>query len=427
MQKHLYKTIGFLKRASAFYVAAVFISQPVAAKELREILQKSLVADPSLLEARANLAAAESATKASKAAHYPVVGLTGTQVLMQDNRDADDDLKNAIGLKGTLNLYSWGGITASVNRDKQKEIYYKYKYYETQEQLGGEIGKLYLTALRAKESIEVNQQSLNRHNKLLKDLSVVAKYDTGRRSELVEAEARRLQVQTTIAQLTRTMELALSRLSKYTVTSLRPQDLKDPFRTETTRTLISRYKGMDNGVNPSYLAQKAERESTFYELQASKAARKPAINLEGVATKETKQVYLNLSWNFFDQAARHTVDKNLHTVEAADSKLDQILREVAERAKTAEMDMAQSELRSGITAQHIVSQKEVVKAYELQFKVARRTLTDVLGAYNELANIEQENITARNDFRDAALEYLTAQAQIANWAGITTEESSNQK
>lgn len=286
---------------------------------------------------------------------------------------------------------------------------------------------MYLTALRAKESIEVNQHSLNRHNKLLKDLSVVAKYDTGRRSELVEAEARRLQVQTTIAQLTRTMELALSRLSKYTVTSLRPQDLKDPFRTETTRTLISRYKGMDNGVNPSYLAQKAERESTFYELQASKAARKPAINLEGVATKETKQVYLNLSWNFFDQAARHTVDKNLHTVEAADSKLDQILREVAERAKTAEMDMAQSELRSGITAQHIVSQKEVVKAYELQFKVARRTLTDVLGAYNELANIEQENITARNDFRDAALEYLTAQAQIANWAGITTEESSNQK
>lgn len=109
MQKHLYKTIGFLKRASVFYVAAVFISQPVAAKELREILQKSLVADPSLLEARANLAAAESATKASKAAHYPVVGLTGTQVLMQDNRDADDDLKNAIGLKGTLNLYSWGG------------------------------------------------------------------------------------------------------------------------------------------------------------------------------------------------------------------------------------------------------------------------------------------------------------------------------
>ncbi|MDO4248297.1 MAG: TolC family protein [Neisseria sp.] len=423
MQKHLfYKTTGYLKRCSALSVAVFMISQPVAAKELREILQKSLVADPSVLEAKANVASAQSATKASRAAHYPVVGFTGTQVLAQRNDDRVDDLDNAIGLKGSVNLFSWGGIEASVNRDKNKETHYKYKYYETQEELGSEIGKLYLTALRAKESIEVNQQSLNRHNKLLRDLDVVAKYDRGRRSEVIEAEARRLQVQTTIAQLTRTMELALSRLSKYLPTPLRPQDLQDPFRTETARTLVSRYKGTDNGVNPSYLAQKAERESAFYEMEVSKAARKPAINLEGIATQETKQLYLNLTWNFFDQAARHTIDKNAHTVEAADSKMDQILREVVERSKTAEMDMAQSELRSGITAQHIVSQKEVVKAYELQFKVARRTLTDVLGSYNELATIEQEYVTSRNDFRDAALEYLTAQAQVANWAGVSPEE-----
>lgn len=59
-----------------------------------------------------------------------------------------------------------------------------------------------------------------------------------------------------------------------------------------------------------------------------------------------------------------------------------------------------------------------MKAYELQFKIARRTLTDVLGAYNELAGIEQENVTARNDFRDAALDYLVAQSQVANWAGV---------
>ena len=128
-----------------------------------------------------------------------------------------------------------------------------------------------------------------------------------------------------------------------------------------------------------------------------------------------------MTWNLFDQAARNTVDKNAYTVEAANARLDQILREVAEKAQTAEVDMAQSEQRTGITAQHIVSQKEVVKAYELQFKVARRTLTDVLGAYNELANIEQENVTARNDFRDAALEYLTAQAQVATWAGVPQE------
>ena len=80
--------------------------------------------------------------------------------------------------------------------------------------------------------------------------------------------------------------------------------------------------------------------------------------------------------------------------------------------------MMQSEQRADITAQHIEAQKDVVKTYELQFKIARRTLTDVLGAYNELSSIEQENVTAHNDFRDAALDYLVAQSQMAVWAGI---------
>ena len=132
-----------------------------------------------------------------------------------------------------------------------------------------------------------------------------------------------------------------------------------------------------------------------------------------------------MQWNLFDEASRHTVNKNKHTLTAADAKLDQILREVGERARTAEIDMAQSERQVNISAEHIVAQKEVVKAYELQFKVARRTLTDVLNSYIELSRIEQENITARNDFRDAALEYLVSQSQIARWAGITNSQDMN--
>ena len=253
----------------------------------------------------------------------------------------------------------------------------------------------------------------------------MVQYDSGRRSELIEARSRQLQVQTTIIQLRRTMELALSELSKYTPEPIKPEDLQDPFSADSTTSLINRFRQEDNGNNPTYLAQKAERESTRYELDVSKASRLPALNLEGYMSNKSKQVYLNLQWNLFDEASRHTVNKNKHTLTAADAKLDQILREVGERARTAEIDMAQSERQVNISAEHIVAQKEVVKAYELQFKVARRTLTDVLNSYIELSRIEQENITARNDFRDAALEYLVSQSQIARWAGITNSQDMN--
>ena len=119
-----------------------------------------------------------------------------------------------------------------------------------------------------------------------------------------------------------------------------------------------------------------------------------------------------------DITARHNEQKNAHHLIAAESKSEQILRDVNEKAQTAEIDMRQSEQRAEITSQHIAAQKDVVKTYELQFRIARRTLTDVLGAYTELSRIEQENITAHNDFRDAALEYLVTQSQVANWAGV---------
>lgn len=394
-------------------------SQPVWAQGLKNILQKSLVSDPVLLEAKANERAAQSITKATRAGHYPVLALTGTQIIKQKHKYSSNDRDSGLGVRGSLNVYSWGGIQAAVRRDKNKEIYHGHKYFETQEQLGSEIGRLYLTALRAKESLDVSRQSLGRHNNLLKDLNIIVQYDSGRRSELVEARSRQLQVQTSMSQLQRTMEIALSRLAKYTSTQISPKDLKDPFAGDSTTVLVKKYNNQEKGLNPSYLAQKAERESVKAELDVSKAARLPAINLEGVATKDTKELYLNLSWNVLDMASRHNVEKNAQALIAADSKSEQILREVTEKARTAEIDMVQSEQRADITAQHISAQKEVVRSYELQFKIARRTLTDVLGAYNELANIEQENVNARNDFRDAALEYLVSQSQVSNWAGVS--------
>lgn len=407
-----------LKIFSAIPMLMCLGSQPVLAQGLKNILQKSLVSDPVLLEAKANERAAQSITKATRAGHYPVLALTGTQIIKQKHKYSSNDRDSGLGVRGSLNVYSWGGIQAAVRRDKNKEIYHGHKYFETQEQLGSEIGRLYLTALRAKESLEVNRQSLGRHNNLLKDLNIIVQYDGGRRSELVEARSRQLQVQTSMSQLQRTMEIALSRLAKYTSIPISPKDLKDPFAGDSATVLVKKYNNQEKGLNPSYLAQQAERESVKAELDVSKAARLPAINLEGVATKDTKELYLNLSWNVLDMASRHNVEKNTQALIAADSKSEQILREVTEKARTAEIDMAQSEQRADITAQHISAQKEVVRSYELQFKIARRTLTDVLGAYNELANIEQENVNARNDFRDAALEYLVSQSQVSKWAGV---------
>ncbi|VTX73288.1 type_I_sec_TolC: type I secretion outer membrane protein, TolC family [Neisseria subflava] len=119
-----------------------------------------------------------------------------------------------------------------------------------------------------------------------------------------------------------------------------------------------------------------------------------------------------------DIAARHNVERNAKSLIAAEAKSEQILRDMNERVQASAIDMQESEQRTALTAQHIAAQKEVIKVYELQFKIARRTLTDVLSAYSELSSIEQDYVAASNDFRDAALDYLNTQAKISAWVGL---------
>lgn len=108
-------------------------AQTVSAHDLKDILKASLLSDPTVLEAKATEESAKSTTKATRAGHYPILTLTGVQVLAEKNQDRSDDMDGGLGMRGTLNLYSWGGIEAAVRRDKSKEKYYKQKYFETQE------------------------------------------------------------------------------------------------------------------------------------------------------------------------------------------------------------------------------------------------------------------------------------------------------
>ncbi|TCM62825.1 adhesin transport system outer membrane protein [Acinetobacter calcoaceticus] len=392
------------------------------ALSLQDILKQSLVNDPAMQEAKANIAYAHSTMQATQAEHYPVVSLMGTQVLGQQHKYESNarETNFAPGLRASVNLYAWGGIEAAVDRDKKKESYFQHISDQTREDLGYKISSLYLTALRAKESLVVAERNLARHDKMLHDLNIIVKHDPGRRSELVQAQARRLRVETGISELRRTLGLAISRLGVYTQDFLQPDSIVDPFKSIRSQDLIQDYRQAEYERTPSYLAQKAERESALADMKASQAARMPALNLEGTASEENSEVYLRVSWDIFNQASKHKVAQKNQSMLVAESRLQQTLRDSEERSRTAVFDMTQNEQRAQLASQYISAQKEVVWSYEQQFKIARRTLIDVLDAYNELANIEAAEVAARNDFRDATLEYLLAQARIATWAGVAT-------
>lgn len=398
----------------------LFMPNLASAISLRDIMQNALQYDPSLEEARANIAGAENQTKVSEAGHLPIISLSNTNVLAQ-KRTYTSDRRSGPSLNGRVNLYAWGAIESSIERDKFKEGFFRHKLDETREVVGQDIGQLYLTALRAKEYIAVYKESLERHNKLIEDLNVIVTYDPGRQSEMNEALSRRNQVESTILQQERTMHNALSRLSRYTYSPVTVQDLSDPFANVSAAQFIAKFSNPDVKTHPTYLAQQKEAESARMDVDVVKASRLPAINLEGSVSRHEREVYLAVNWDLYNPASKYEERKSFYSHKATEARLQEIELQVTERAQTAQEDMLRNEQLAKVTHRQIELQRNVVKDTELQFQIATKSLFNVLDAYQQLHNVQASEIAARNDFRDAALSYLVSQARVANWAGVAVK------
>lgn len=387
---------------------------------LQKLLRYALTEDPLIWEAKANIAAAEAQTKVSQAGHYPVISVVNTQVLSQKHKDSSNIVRSRPSLKGQVNLYHWGAIEHSVNRDKHKADYFRYKQKETKEQVGKLVTELYLKALHAKETIVVYKRSLKRHEKMLKNIRSIVSYDEGRAFEIAQAESRLLKEKSIIEQQYRILNVTLSQLKRYTKEPFTEKDLDDPFMKINVHNFTSRYKNSDLGHTPTYQAQKKEFDSSQSDTKAAKARLLPAINLEGELYNKGYNVYLGVSWNIVDFASIYNVEQHGYTEEIARAKLQEILLELEEQSRSSKIDMEQNSRRLDIVHKQIFSLKKIINSTELQFNIAQRSLLDVLNTYKELSDTEVEEINIKNDFRIAALNYLVSQARIADWAGITT-------
>ncbi|VEH65273.1 type I secretion outer membrane protein, TolC family [Rodentibacter pneumotropicus] len=153
----------------------------------------------------------------------------------------------------------------------------------------------------------------------------------------------------------------------------------------------------------------------------------PAINLEGSASRHERELYVNMSWDIYNPATKYAEQQSYYSQKAAEAKLREIELSVQEKSLTSETDMIRNQKLASVAKKQIALQRKVVSDNELQFEVAARSLIDLLNSYQELTRIQIDEVTARNDFRDAALAYLASQARITNWVGIENSPKSKHK
>lgn len=405
-----------MKRLSLL-LASLALSQPVLAIGLPGLIRDSEQSDPSVLEAKARAEEAKMQLEASRAEHWPTLGIEGSgQRNWADKDRRIDERESYIGLVARLNLYAGGAIQARINRDEHRAALYDYKIRETREEISWQIASLYLQALRAKEAAEVEERNLERHHKIISDLKTIVANDPGRRSELVQAEGRALQVSMRIDQYRKTMRLAESRLSRY-YTGGEKITLENPFEQKDWQVWVNA-TASENGGHPSLLAQQEEAQAVRENLKNIRASNlMPRLDLEvGAGTQNQRHARVVMNWDALNRNAYYTAKGAASQLSAAENRTEQMKRDLEERAQTAVEDMSRSRAQIEASAAQIATAKEVASLYEMQFKVARRSLLDVLNAYSELSSVEVSAVNARNDWRAAVASYLYANAGFGRWA-----------
>lgn len=379
---------------------------PARAADLPALIRDAVSADPAVLEARASEEVAEARLNASRAQRWPVLGLQAGGNVVNPNSHYSTPFR---GFTGRVNVYSAGAIDAAVERDRSRQQSLQFKTEEIRQQVASSVAGHYLQALQAQEQLDVQKLNLARHEKIIGDLEVVVANDQGRRYELVQAQSRALQVRMAIVQQEKARNLALSRLTRYTA---QKPTLQNPVAADWEAALPAELLQREH---PSLQALQREAEAVRRDRQHLAQSRWPRIDVEAGAGNHS-YARLVANWSFYDRSADYTVDSAARQIIAAERRGELLARELAEQADTARADMAQSLLQIKAAEQQIGASVEVARLYEMQFKVGRRSLIELVNAYAELSAVENSRVVAENAWRGAVLSYLHARAALADWA-----------
>ncbi|MGV6989108.1 TolC family protein [Testudinibacter sp. P80/BLE/0925] len=390
------------------------------ANSLKNVLVQSLVNDPILKEAEAELGAAKDRVEQAKGGHYPVVSLTGNKVLSQYHKDPGDRKESKIvpGVRGSINLYAFGAIEKDVEKNKENEKYYNFKYYESREELAYTISELYLNALQAKEKIAVGERNLQRHNEILADLGTIVLNDEGRESEYVQAESRAILVEQEINEYQRELYQNLTQLATYTGNQITEKELQDPFTKLSVDVLYKNYSAKDVRSTATYQAQAAELETNLKDHELSKLKKLPKIDLTATATSEDREAAINVNWDVFNHTSSYEVREKANVIASSKERLHRVERNIRETSNLAQLDIKRNTIQLRTIKKQITASKKVAEFYRLQFDLARKTLIELLNAHSELFSVEMAQVNTQSALRKAKLDYLRSQGTLAEWAGF---------
>lgn len=407
-------------------LGCALVSSSPQAQSLSEVVQQALASYPSLTSALAKADAARADVARARSAHYPQLSVGASA-----NSYASGTVPSAMGTTtfsptAKLNLWAGGRIEADAQRSEALTLASEAQHQMTRDEVALQACEAYLTWIKSSELLELAQRNLQSHLDTLGDIRKIAEVDTGRRIDLQQAQVRVDNAGLAVQSRQSDLAISVQRLRRFWPNALPAhppvsdsEQLVDTALGSMPASLNDALANVEDNL-PVLTQLRAQVSAAQAEVRQSKGLYWPTIDLQASRQFNTNtlrfetltQLQANMPlYNGYATSAQ--IEAAEARLRAAEANLEEARLQQKEKvAQTwSEWTSARDRAATG-SSQSLVGEK-VVEGYRQQFRLARRSLLDLLNIQADSFNYRNAAKTAFHDERIARARLLATLGELA--------------
>jgi outer membrane protein TolC len=393
------------------------------AQTLPQVVNQALQTYPAVLSASARTAAARSDITRARSAHYPQLGVSATA---NGGTLSAGTQRTAITPTARVNLWSGGKIEAEAQRAEALTLASEYQQANTLDEVAQLAAEAYINWDKTADLYSLAVRNVNAHRETLNDIQKIAQADTGRRVDYEQALVRMENATLALQQRKSDFAQAMQRLRRFWKGEMdaRPINLdaamSDYGVLGRIPTSLSKAIDLVSEDLPPIAQARAQLQAAQASVRQAKGQYWPTVDLalsrqnNVITGKQEALTQLQVNAPFYNGGGTSAlVESAVNQVKSAEFALEEARLLAREKAALAWQEWASAKGRSDTgSAQTLVGDK-LVDAYRQQFRVARRSLLDLLNIQADTFGYRSAARAAFHDERLARVRVLAATGELA--------------
>jgi adhesin transport system outer membrane protein len=418
LPRHSFTKYAFLMVSS--------LTLQVQAQTLPEVVNRALQSYPAIQAAAAQSSSARADIARARSAHLPQIGVAATASAYGSGNLPANASRTAISPTTKLNLWSGGKIEAEVDRAKALTQAAEFQEAGTLDDVAQLAAEAYLNWAKTSDLYSLAVHNYNAHMDTLTDIQTISQADPGRRVDYDQALVRSENAKLALQQRKSEFTQAIQRVQRFWPGDLSPRPfgldavVSDTGPLGNVPSSLAQATAMVSGNLPAIAQAQARLQAAQASVRMAKGLQWPTVDLTvsrlpGASGRLDAVTQLQVNAPLYNGGATSAgVEAAVGQLKAAEFALEEARILAREKSALAWQEWAAARARAGTGSQQSLVGDKLVEAYRQQFRIAKRSLLDLLNIQADAFSYRSASQTAFHDERLARVRLLAATGELAN-------------